>query len=197
MRVGRRSAMLLGCALLGLAGTVQAQSPRSDPPAASPQPYAGQQSRAISTLSAEDVAELERGGGWGLAKPAELNGYPGPLHVLELADRLELTAMQRERVERIFKRMQLRARSIGKRYVAAEAAIDHVFRSGAAYKGGVLQTHLRDAERLRAELRGVHLQAHVETTPVLTEAQRLRYVELRGYGGGDASHGHGDHQHRH
>jgi hypothetical protein len=178
------------------------QSHPSHPPSGQ-QPYAGQQTRSVTTLSAQDIAELQRGAGWGLAKPAELNGYPGPLHVLELADKLELTTDQRQRIERIFKRMQARARSAGERYVAAEAAIDHVFRSGAAHKGGSLQTRLRDAERLRTELRRVHLQAHVETTPLLTETQRLRYAELRGYGGihpgheHGHGHGHGRHQHNH
>mgnify|MGYP006921603371 CR=1 FL=1 len=35
-------------------------------------PYAGQQQRSIKSLSSEDIAELRRGGGWGLAKAAEL-----------------------------------------------------------------------------------------------------------------------------
>ncbi len=162
------------------------------------QPYAGQERRAVTTLSEADIAELKRGGGWGLAKPAELNGFPGPAHVLELADKLELTPQQRQRVEQIFKRMQQRAKSIGTRYIAAEAALDNVFRSGAVLKSGALQVRLRDAERLRAELRRAHLQAHVETTPLLTETQRKKYSELRGYSGGShAEHTghHGHHKH--
>jgi hypothetical protein len=162
------------------------------------QPYAGQESRSVTTLSAADIAELERGGGWGLAKPAELNGFPGPAHVLELAEKLELTPLQRQRVEKIFKRMQQRAKSIGVRYIAAEAALDEAFRSGKAARSGALQTRLRDAERLRAELRRAHLQAHVETTPLLSEAQIKKYAELRGYAGGShAQHGghHGHHKH--
>ena len=157
------------------------------------QPYAGLQERPISTLSPQDVEALRAGHGWGLAKPAELNGYPGPAHVLELADKLELTAKQKARVEQIFKRMQMRAKSVGARYIAAEAAIDQVFRTGTAYTGGALQTQLRDAERLRAELRRVHLEAHVETTPILSETQRKKYTELRGYAGGHGGHG----QHKH
>ena len=48
-------------------------------------PYAGQQTRAIKALSPEDLAGLLNGEGRGMAKAAELNGYPGPVHVLELA----------------------------------------------------------------------------------------------------------------
>ena len=36
-----------------------------------------------------------------LALAAELNGYPGPLHVLELADRLGLSAEQRGKVQQL------------------------------------------------------------------------------------------------
>ena len=38
------------------------------------------------------VADLKAGRGMGLALAAELNGYPGPSHVLELADKLKLSA---------------------------------------------------------------------------------------------------------
>jgi Spy/CpxP family protein refolding chaperone len=173
---------------ISLHGAAHAQRAAPQPA----QPYAGQQSRAVTSLSAEDISQLLAGGGWGLAKPAELNGYPGPAHVLELADKLALTRDQRTRVERIFKRMQARAKSIGARYVSAEVAIDEVFRSGKAGSGG-LETRLRDAERLRSELRRVHLQAHIETTPLLTEMQRKKYTELRGYG----AHGGHHPQHKH
>lgn len=33
-------------------------------------PYAGFETRAIKSLSEQDIAELQRGGGWGLALPA-------------------------------------------------------------------------------------------------------------------------------
>ncbi len=53
-------------------------------------PYAGEQSRSIKSLSKEDVADYIDGKGMGFAKAAELNGYPGPKHVLELAEQLAL-----------------------------------------------------------------------------------------------------------
>jgi hypothetical protein len=39
-------------------------------------PYAGQQVRAIKSLSDEDIAALRMGEGMGMAKTAELNGTP-------------------------------------------------------------------------------------------------------------------------
>ena len=65
-------------------------------------PYAGMQTRPIKALSDQQIADLRAGRGMGLALAAELNGYPGPSHVLELADRLELSTDQRARVQRLF-----------------------------------------------------------------------------------------------
>src|SRR5262245_12308395 len=62
-------------------------------------PYAGMQHRGIKALSEQQIADLRAGKGMGLALAAELNGYPGPIHVLELGDRLELSAQQRQRLQ--------------------------------------------------------------------------------------------------
>src|ERR1043166_1905183 len=43
-------------------------------------PYAGQQSREIKSLSDQEIDGLKNARGLGLAKAAELNGYPGPRH---------------------------------------------------------------------------------------------------------------------
>ena len=61
-----------------------------------PQPsaYVGQQTRAIKSLSEQDVDDLLAGRGTGFAKAAELNGYPGPAHVLELREPLTLSEAQ-------------------------------------------------------------------------------------------------------
>ena len=53
--------------------------------------YVGQQSRDIKALSDEDIAALRNGDGMGLAKAAELNGYPGPRHVVALVRQLRLS----------------------------------------------------------------------------------------------------------
>lgn len=143
-------------------------------------PYAGQENREISSLSGSDVSDLLAGRGWGLAKPAELNGYPGPAHVLELGDRLNLTPKQRAEVQEIFDRMAAQAREVGVKYVEAERLLDEAFKSRRVDET-LLSKRLADAEALRAELRRIHLAAHLETTPILTGEQRHGYISLRGY----------------
>ena len=76
---------------------------------APPLPYAGQQSREIKSMSMQEVGDYLAGKGMGLAKAAELNGYPGPAHVIELAEQLALTTEQRAQTETLFKDMQAKA----------------------------------------------------------------------------------------
>ena len=154
-------------------------------------PYAGQQARDFKSLSAEDVAALRAGQGWGLAKSAELNGYPGPLHVLQLADGLALSHQQRARVRAVFDAMQASAKAVGQEYLAAEQAVDRAFADGTA-TAETISRLTAAAGRLRAKLRAVHLAAHIETTPLLTPHQRARYEALRGYAGKDD----GGHRHQ-
>lgn len=171
-------AMLAGCAQHGGA----------PPPAASP--YAGQQQQEISSLSPAEVADLRAGRGMGLARPAELNGYPGPLHVLELAAALELSAEQRARTEALYARMQAAAREAGARWIEAERDLDALFRTRQVTPES-LRAALDRVGAQQARVRDVHLQAHLEQTALLTPAQIERYVQLRGYAGG-----HRHHQHR-
>ena len=81
--------------------------------ARSPQPYAGLQTRPLKALSGEDLADLREGRGMGLALAGELNGYPGPKHVLELARELNLTEAQRARTQELFDAMKAEAVPLG------------------------------------------------------------------------------------
>src|ERR1051326_5424589 len=83
------------------------------------QPYAGLQTREIKALSHEQMADLAAGRGMGLALAAELNGYPGPRHVLDLASQLDLTADQRASVQALFDSMKSEAIPLGKKLLAA------------------------------------------------------------------------------
>lgn len=160
-------------------------------PAASP--YAGREGRAIAELSEADVAALEAGEGWGFALPAELNGWPGPAHLLELAAPLALTEAQVDAVEAIFAAMRAEARRLGAEFVAAERALDAAF-AGGEIDAPRLAALTTEAGRLRAELRRVHLEAHLAARPLLTRHQIHEYDRLRGYGaGGGHGHGHGGH----
>src|SRR5215211_5189247 len=90
-------------------------------------PYAGMQTCPIKALSEQQVADLGAGRGMGLALAAELNGYPGPSHVLELADKLELSAEQRASMQRLFDSMKSEAVPLGARLIEQEAELDKQF----------------------------------------------------------------------
>ena len=176
---------LAACAILisGLAAFGERQHRHS--------PYAGQGQREIASLSATDIEDLLAGRGWGFAKPAELNGYPGPVHVLELDDALQLSKQQRTKIQAIYERMAAQARSVGVRFVEAERRLDAVFKSQAIDEAELDQRIAR-TESLRAQLRRIHLLAHLETAPILTAEQRHAYNSLRGYsrqGAHDHHHG--------
>jgi len=178
----RRHAILLAAALV-IAPLATAQPPS---------PHAGQESRAIASLTEQDVADIEAGRGWGLAKPAELNSYPGPRHVLDMAAGLALTPQQRLATETIFARMQAAAIPAGQRYLAAERALDAAFRAGDVTSEGLARLSA-DAGRAHADLRAVHLAAHIETKALLTPHQVMLYGQLRGYGDGHDAHQGGRH----
>src|SRR6266404_976322 len=85
-------------------------------------PYAGQQQRTIKALSDQEIGDLLAGRGMGLAKAGELNSYPGPLHVLQLAEQLELSDQQRAATNLLYAKMRERAVSIGGQIIEAERA---------------------------------------------------------------------------
>ncbi len=87
------------CTPRPLSPSITATMGASAPQAASPTPYAGFQSRPIKALSEQQIADLKAGRGMGLALAAEMNGHPGPMHVLELGERLALTDAQRRTME--------------------------------------------------------------------------------------------------
>lgn len=144
-------------------------------------PYAGVETRAIKSLSGTDLKELRRGGGWGLALAAELNGVPGPAHLLELRDKIPLSADQIVTIQQIFNEMQSEAIAAGARLIAAEEAIEAAFRA-ADLDDAPLRALIAEAESARAELRFIHLSRHLSTPPLLSADQIARYNTLRGYG---------------
>ncbi len=143
-------------------------------------PYAGEHHRAIKALSTEEQAALLDGKGMGFAKAAELNGYPGPLHVIELAEPLKLSESQLAASRDIFARMQRAARAEGTALVEAERALDALYATKTATPRRV-DSELSRIEAIRARLRAAHLNAHLEQAALLTPDQLTRYAELRGY----------------
>ncbi len=149
---------------------------------AQPHSYGALQERPIKALSADDIAGLRAGRGMGMALPAELNRYPGPMHVLEHAAKLALTPEQMQEVRRQFEAMRAAAMPLGDRIVAGEEALEALFRSGAAEAAAVDRV-TSEIAALYGQLRAVHLRTHLATRATLTEPQLAMYQTLRGYDG--------------
>jgi hypothetical protein len=177
-----RNAMLISAALVAvpMAGWAQVHADHSQ--------HADQVDREIKALSDDEVAGLLEGAGLGYALAAELNSYPGPRHVLDLEGELSLTEIQIEAVTGIFEQMNERARELGSRLVAAERELDELFRTRSATRREV-QELVMSIGALEGEVRYVHLEAHLQTTALLTHEQILRYDMERGYGHDHDAHG--------
>lgn len=145
-------------------------------------PYAGFQDREIKALSAAEIQGLLDGQGMSLALPAELNGLPGPRHVLDMSSELGLTEDQGRQVRDIFEAMSQAARDLGARIVELERELDAGFAERTITEDS-LDAILQSLAAERARLRAVHLKAHLSLLPVLTDAQRIHYNRMRGYEG--------------
>jgi Spy/CpxP family protein refolding chaperone len=153
-------------------------------------PYAGMQARPIKALSDQQIADLKEGRGMGLALAAELNGYPGPSHLLELANQLGLTDDQQKRVQALFKAMKAETIPIGERLISQETALDAMFATHTA-TAETIAAATAEIGDTQAKLRAAHLKYHLSTVEVLQPSQVQRYAELRGYAaGGDTHHHH-------
>ena len=163
--------------------------------AAPPSSYVGEEQREIKALSPEEIQSYLAGKGAGFAKAAELNHYPGPAHVLELAQGLQLNEQQKARTQTIFYRMQSEAVRYGKALVEKERELDRQFALGTVTAES-LRLALAEIGALQAEVRRSHLQAHLDQRAILTKAQTAKYDELRGYTAkGNSGHGQGSHKH--
>jgi Spy/CpxP family protein refolding chaperone len=157
--------------------------------AAAQTPYAGMQTRPIKALSEQQVADLGAGRGMGLALAAELNGYPGPSHVLELAEKLDLTADQRARVKTLFDSMKAEAVPLGSKLIEQEADLDKQFASRTVTPES-LRASTAAIGMTQGTLRETHLKYHLSTVAILSPGQMQRYAELRGYGDKSMHHHH-------
>ncbi|MBA3446540.1 MAG: hypothetical protein H0T56_02830 [Pseudaminobacter sp.] len=154
----------------------------ADTPAHPPSLYSGMETRRIKALSEEQIADLMAGRGMGLALAAELNSYPGPLHVLELAGPLGLTAKQQRRTRQLLESMKAEAIPIGQRVIDGETALDGLFAGRTVTKASLAEATKRIAVA-QGELRAAHLRYHLEMARMLTSKQIDHYARLRGYAG--------------
>ncbi len=146
--------------------------------------YAGEENRSIKSLSANDIAELKRGGGWGLAKAAELNGVPGPAHLLEMKNEILLSREQTVQIEALFNQMKTQAIELGERLIANEQELELLFQSGSLSRDD-LRASLIKISNTRMELRFIHLATHLKTPDILSPEQIKTYNDLRGYTNSD------------
>ena len=134
----------------------------------------------IRALTPGEIADIRAGAGAGLARAAELNGYPGPRHVLDLADQLGLSEEQRTVVQAIYDRMAAAAQAAGRRYLEAQERLEQDFRAGTLTAESLPMRMAEVGQRL-SELQTVHLGAHLETATLLTPEQLAAYDVARGY----------------
>jgi hypothetical protein len=143
-------------------------------------PYVGQEKREIKALSKNEIDSYLSGDGMGFAKAAELNLYPGPRHVLDLAEQLQLSDGQRKRTEEIFQNMKAQAVSLGGELVERERLLDSRFVEQ-TISDADLEQLVTEISVIQGRLRAVHLRAHLAQRIVLTADQIKRYDALRGY----------------
>lgn len=145
--------------------------------------YAGQQARAIKSLSDGEIASLLEGNGMGYAKAAELNGYPGPMHVLEHAKELALSADQEAATRNLMVTHKAQVRGLGKELVQSERDLDQLFATR-SIDIAALERQLGVIATRQAAVRASHLSTHLAQTALMTRAQVEKYNELRGYQAG-------------
>ena len=134
--------------------------------------------RAVQACATEFDQVVARGLGSGMAFAADQNGYPGPLHVLELRERLALTPEQVAKAEAMLRAMFDESRPKSSRLLQAEARLRDLFAQGGANEAAV-RTAVAEVERARSDVRLVHLLAHLRASDLLTESQRRLYHDAR------------------
>ena len=170
---------MYGCAIVLSLSVLLASAVGST--AQTPSPYAGQERRSIKALSDTDIRDLTEARGMGLARAAELNSYPGPMHVIELADQLGLSESQRAASESLFAPMREKAIALGGQIMETERDLDRAFADG-SIDPNYLREHVGRIAALQGQLRAVHLETHLAQRVILTPEQIARYNALRGYG---------------
>jgi Spy/CpxP family protein refolding chaperone len=168
------TAAVLGTMVLAT-GLPSAEAQHGMPPAAPGGPSAHIVAEACATAFEKNIAS---GRGFGMAFVADHNGYPGPLHVLELKDRLKLSAEQEATVRTMMAAMFAESRPKSARLLESESKLRQLFASGQADEAAV-RAAVAEVEKQRTEVRLVHVMAHLRMRDVLTDEQRRVYQEAR------------------
>jgi len=141
--------------------------------------YAAPPAREIKALSAQEQRGFTEGENMGMARAAELNGYPGPKMVLEMAQMLKLTPEQMAATRELMTRQKAEVRKLGAELVDAERTLDVVFREHRADEAQVGRLTTQIAQ-LQGRIRAAHLQTYMGAAALLTPEQMQQYAGMHG-----------------
>lgn len=176
----RKLSLVVLTTAMAFVSSAWAQSYGKHAPGPSGSNYAAIAARSVKALSDEQIADLRASKGMGYALAAELNGYPGPLHVLQLADQLELTKAQRAEMQSQVDNMRRDARALGEDVIALETELDRQFASRSITPASLDEVTGRIGQK-QAALRSAHLKYHLSTMNTLNAEQVKHYNGMRGY----------------
>jgi len=179
--------LIIGLLSLGLGVVIGTFIPKNEEVAvkATPTPsaYVSLLDSEIRGLDQDTIEGYLTGKGLGQALPAELNGYPGPRHTIDMAEEMELTDEQLAQVQALFDDMQSAVLPLGEKYLESVAELELAFREG-TITDEYLQSQLENITGIEAQMRYVHLSTHLATIDILNHDQIMEYNMMRGYGDG-------------
>jgi Spy/CpxP family protein refolding chaperone len=176
--------LITGLLSLGLGIVIGTFIPENEGSAVkAPSAYVSLLDTEIRGLDQDTIEGYLTGKGLGQALPAELNGYPGPRHTIDMAEELELTEEQLAQVQALFDDMQTAVIPLGEKYLESVAELELTFREG-TITDQYLQSQLEKITATEAQMRYVHLSTHLATIDILSHDQIMQYNMMRGYGDG-------------
>jgi Spy/CpxP family protein refolding chaperone len=156
-------------------GLRSADAQHGMPPAGPGGPPPHMLAQMCATAFEKNVGE---GRGFGMAFVADQQGYPGPLHVIELKDRLKLTPEQEAKAQALLAAMLAESRPKSERLLEAERKLGNLFGAGKADEASI-RAAVAEVEGARSDVRLVHLMFHLKARDLLTDEQRRVYHEAR------------------
>ena len=177
-----KSPLVLAAALLALSPAFAHDHGGGGGPATAPvAPSYAPPVREIKALSPQELRGWMEGENMGMERAAELNGYPAPMMVLEMAQMLKLTPQQMAATRELMTRHKAEVRNWGAELVAAERQLDVAFRDHQATDADVDRL-TGQIGQLRGRIRASHLRTHVAAQALLTPEQVKQYEGMHGLG---------------
>jgi hypothetical protein len=180
-RVKQLAAVLFSFVVVGTSCSETATDPDEAARAAAHAAEAAREGTGIPALSEAQTAGYLDGKAMWHASVAELNHYPSPRRVFELAEALELTEGQRRATTKLDEETRQEAIRLGRELVALEQKLNRIFVWNQATADNIAIIVI-DIGTLQTQLRLTHLVASIRQKSLLTEEQVRRYDELQGRG---------------